>query len=483
MNTNANDLVQKLWNLCSLLREDGVTYHQYVAELAFVLFLKMEKETEKEAPNREVRLPEGYRWDDLARRDGMEQLRFYRELLLYLGTHGSPLVQDIYANASTSLRHPKNLNALVKALDTLDWYGGNRENLGDLYEGLLEKNATEVKSGAGQYFTPRPLVDAIIAIVKPQPGETVQDPAAGTGGFLIAADRYVRAQTDNYFDLTEKQQEFQLRKAFYGVELVPETRRLALMNMALRGLQSKMILGDTLSPVGRDLPRADIIITNPPFGTKKGGGKPERDDFTFPTSNKQLAFLEHVYRGLKPGGRAAIVVPDNVLFEENVGQDIRADLMDKCDLHTVLRLPTGIFYAQGVKTNVLFFTRGLTDKGNTKAIWFYDMRTNAPAYGKRTPFLREHFADFEKAFGADAFGKSRRKDQGAEGRFRKFTREEIKTRGDNLDVLWLKDEGQGNGDALPAPEVIAAEIRGQLQAAVAELDALSILLDTKEPQA
>lgn len=471
MNTNANDLVQKLWNLCSLLREDGVTYHQYVAELAFVLFLKMAKET-----GREGQIPMDYRWADLASREGSEQLRFYRELLLHLGTHGGKRVQDIYANASTSLRHPKNLNALVKAIDALDWYGVDRENLGDLYEGLLEKNATEVKSGAGQYFTPRPLVDAIISVVKPQPDEAVQDPAAGTGGFLIAADRYVRAQTDNYFDLTEKQQEFQRRKAFCGVELVPETRRLGLMNMALHDLDGELTLGDTLSPVGSSLPKANIIITNPPFGTKKGGGKPERDDFTFPTSNKQLAFLEHVYRGLKAGGRAAIVVPDNVLFEENVGQEIRADLMSKCDLHTVLRLPTGIFYAQGVKTNVLFFTRGQTDKGNTKAIWFYDMRTNAPAYGKRTPFLREHFADFEKAFGDDSYGKSRRSDQGAEGRFRKFSREEIKARGDNLDVLWLRDQGLGRSDGLPEPEVITARIKEHLQIALAEIEALEAMI-------
>ncbi|RKG97231.1 N-6 DNA methylase [Corallococcus carmarthensis] len=475
MNTNANELVQKLWNLCSLLREDGVTYHQYVAELAFVLFLKMAKETKREG-----QLPKGYRWDDLANREGMEQLQFYRELLLHLGTHGGKRVQDIYANATTSLRHPKNLNALVKALDSLDWYSVDRENLGDLYEGLLERNATEVKSGAGQYFTPRPLVDAIIAVVRPQPGESVQDPAAGTGGFLIAADRYVRAQTDNYFALEEKQQAFQRQKAFYGVELVPEARRLALMNMALHDMDGELILGDTLSPVGRDLPKADIIITNPPFGTKKGGGRPERDDFTFPTSNKQLAFLEHVYRGLTPGGRAAIVVPDNVLFEENVGQEIRADLMDKCDLHTVLRLPTGIFYAPGVKTNVLFFTRGEKDKGNTRAVWFYDMRTNVPAYGKRTPFLREHFADFEKAFGDDAYGKSRRKAQGAEGRFQKFSRDEIKTRGDNLDVLWLRDEGLGNSDGLPEPEVIAANIKEQLQVALEEIEALERIIIAPE---
>jgi len=472
MNANASEIVQKLWNLCSLLREDGVTYHQYVSELAFVLFLKMAKETD-----REKELPKGYRWDDLAGKEGLEQLNFYKGLLLHLGAHGSKRVQDIYANASTSLRHPKNLNALVKAIDALDWYSANREDLGNLYEGLLEKNATEVKSGAGQYFTPRPLVESMIEMVKPQPGETVQDPAAGTGGFLIAADRYVKSKTDNYFALPTKQQDFQRQHAYYGVELVPEARRLALMNIYLHTLESEIILGDTLSPTGRDLPKADVIVTNPPFGTKKGGGKPERDDFTFPTSNKQLAFLEHVYRGLKPGGRAAIVVPDNVLFEENIGTQIRADLMDKCDLHTILRLPTGIFYAQGVKTNVLFFRRGENDKGNTKAVWFYDMRTNAPAFGKRTPLTPSHFRTFEDSFGNDPLGKSRRKDQGPEGRFQKVSREDIRARGDNLDVLWLKDEGLSNNDDLPEPEVIATEIREQLQFALSQIDALALDLD------
>jgi len=477
MNANASELVQKLWNLCTLLREDGVTYHQYVSELAFILFLKMAKETK-----REQQLPKGYRWDDLSAKDGVEQLAFYRELLLHLGTNGSARVKDIYANANTSLRQPKNLNALIRAINELDWYSANREDLGDLYEGLLEKNATEVKSGAGQYFTPRPLVDCMIHLLKPQPGETVQDPAAGTGGFLIAADRYVRRQTEDYFDLTEKEQVFQRTRAFYGVELVPDTRRLALMNLALHNIDSEIILGDTLSPVGRDLPKANVIATNPPFGTKKGGGRPDRDDFTFPTSNKQLAFVEHVYRGLKPGGRAAVVVPDNVLFEENAGAQIRADLMDKCDLHTILRLPTGIFYAQGVKTNVLFFRRGETDKGNTKAVWVYDMRTNAPAFGKRTPFTRDHFKGFEDAFGEDPLGKSKRTDQGPEGRFRKFTREEIKARGNNLDMLWLKDESIGNSDGLPEPEVIAAEIRAQLQTALAEIESLTLLLEREEVQ-
>jgi type I restriction enzyme M protein len=411
----------------------------------------------------------------------MEQLDFYKRLLLDLGTHKASRVRDIYADASTTLRQPKTLTELVKHLDGLQWYSGDREHMGDLYEGLLEKNATEVKSGAGQYFTPRPLVESMVALVKPQPGEHVQDPAAGTAGFLIAADRYVKERTDDLFKLPTPQQDFQKHQAFHGMELVPDTRRLALMNLMLHDIEGDLRLGDTLSPQGAALPRADVILTNPPFGTKKGGGRPTRDDFTFPTSNKQLAFLEHIYRGLKPGGRAAVVVPDNVLFEDNVGAAIRADLMDKCDVHTVLRLPTGIFYAQGVKTNVLFFSRGKTDKGNTKAVWVYDLRANMPSFGKRTPLTREHFREFEQAFGEDPLGKSKRKDQGEEGRFRKFTREEIRARGDNLDISWLRDESQGSGDDESNPKVIAEEIREQLQVALEEIDALAMLLDNTAP--
>jgi len=337
---------------------------------------------------------------------------------------------------------------------------------------LLEKNANEVKSGAGQYFTPRPLIDSMVHLVKPQAGEYVQDPAAGTGGFLIAADRYIKAATDELFTLPTPKQVFQKKSAFYGVELVQDAHRLALMNLMLHGIEGELSMGDTLSPLGSTLRRADVILTNPPFGTKKGGGLPTRDDFTYPTSNKQLAFLQHVYRGLKEGGRAAIVLPDNVLFEENTGVDIRRDLMDKTDLHTILRLPTGIFYAQGVKTNVLFFTRGQKDTGNTKAVWVYDMRTNMPSFGKRTRFTREHFAEFEKAFGSDPYGKSKRKDQGEEGRFRRFTQEEIAKRGDNLDVAWLKDESAHGADDLPEPVEIAAEIMAQLQTALEEMEAL-----------
>lgn len=473
--TATQDIVAKLWNQCHILRDDGVTYHQYVTELTFLLFLKMAQET-----GTERQLPKGYRWADLAQHEGMEQLTFYKVLLLHLGTEGSGRVQEIFANAQTTLRQPKHLAALVKNLDTLDWYSAKQEGLGDMYEGLLERNASEKKSGAGQYFTPRPLIDCMVRLVKPQPGERVQDPAAGTGGFLIAADRYIKARTDDLFTLKEDQQEFQQRAAFEGVELVQDAHRLCLMNLMLHDIGGHVMLGDTLSPQGAQLLKADVILTNPPFGTKKGGGKPTRDDFTYETSNKQLAFLQHIYRGLKPGGRAAVVLPDNVLFEENTGRQIRADLMEKCDLHTILRLPTGIFYAQGVKTNVLFFTRGKEGKGNTKAVWVYDMRANMPQFGKRTPLTEGHFADFETAYGDDPHGKSNRTDQGEEGRFRCFTRDAIAKRGDNLDISWLRDESQGNGDALPDPDEIAAEIMLHLTTAMEEMEALQALLEGEE---
>ncbi|MGE0490536.1 MAG: N-6 DNA methylase [Vulcanimicrobiota bacterium] len=473
LTSNTQDIVQKLWALCDILRDDGITYHQYVTELTYLLFLKMAQETEREA-----QLPEGYRWRNLTAQDGQKQLDFYREMLLHLGSEAkSERVQAIFKNANSSLTRPRNLKTLTNSIDSLDWYSAKHEGLGDLYEGLLEKNANEKKSGAGQYFTPRPLIDCMVALAQPQVGERVQDPAAGTGGFLVAADRYIRQQTDDYFELSDDEGAFQKYQAFYGMELVSDAHRLALMNLMLHDIEGHLEYGDTLSPRGAELPKADLILTNPPFGSKKGGGLPTRDDFTYPTSNKQLAFLQHIYRGLKPGGRAAVVLPDNVLFEGNVGARIRADLMDKCDLHTILRLPTGIFYAQGVKTNVLFFTRGRSEEGCTSRVWVYDMRTNMPSFGKRTPLTREHFAEFVTCFGDDPLGLAERIDQGEEGRFRCFTREQIRERGENLDISWLRDESAEHADDLPEPEEIAGEILGHLQTAMEEMEALMELLE------
>lgn len=469
---NTQDIVQKLWNLCHVLRDDGITYHQYVTELTYLLFLKMAKETDTEG-----QLPKGYRWDNLDKLSGIDQLTFYRAMLLHLGTESSPRVQAIYVNAQTSLKTPVILKKLVDAIDDIDWYSAKEEGLGDLYEGLLERNASEKKSGAGQYFTPRPLIDSIVHLVKPQPGELIQDPAAGTCGFLIAADHYIKEQTDGLYKLPPAKQKWQREQAYLGIELVQDAHRLALMNKMLHGIESPVLLADTLSGEGEKLPKVDVIMTNPPFGTKKGGGLPSRGDFTYPTSNKQLAFLQHIYRGLKAGGRAAVVLPDNVLFEENTGAEIRRDLMEKCDLHTILRLPTGIFYAQGVKTNVLFFTRGKTDKGNTKETWVYDLRANMPSFGKRTPLTREHFAEFENAFGKDPLGHSKRKDTGETGRFRRFARLEIAQGGDNLDLAWLKDDSGGTGE-LGEPDEIAAEVMELLQTALAEIEGLHNALDT-----
>lgn len=462
-----SDIVQKLWNFCHILRDDGITYLQYVTELTYLLFLKMAQET-----GADDKLPVGYRWVDIEMREGLDQLTFYRELLLKLGSESSSQVQSIFANAQTALKTPMILAKLVNHIDALDWYSAKEEGLGDLYEGLLEKNATEKKSGAGQYFTPRCLIDSMVFLLKPKAGEVMQDPAAGTGGFLIAVDRYIKAETDNLFDLPTELQGFQQGKAFYGMELVADAHRLLLMNMMLHDMGGHVELGDTLSGDGQRLPKADLILTNPPFGTKKGGGKPSRDDFTFPTSNKQLGFLQHIYRALKPGGRAGVVVPDNVLFEDGQGADIRADLMDKCNLHTILRLPTGIFYAQGVKTNVLFFSRGVSDKGNTKGIWFYDLRTNMPNFGKRVSLTRECFREFEACYGDDPLGLSPRVDQGEEGRWRFFSREEIKGRNDNLDVSWLRDESLQDGEDLADPDEIASDIMERLRSALDEMSAL-----------
>ncbi|HGY3715867.1 TPA: N-6 DNA methylase [Citrobacter gillenii] len=510
-----NEIVQKLWNLCDVLRDDGINYSDYVTELVLLLFIKMVHEnTEAETLDKHI-LPEGCRWSDLNSKSGLNLLNDYKQILLKLSTgkdaegklvHADPLITAIYADAQTRLREPRHLEQLIRSLDQIDWFSAQKDGLGDLYEGLLEKNAGETKSGAGQYFTPRALINSMVRCIKPQPGEVIQDPAAGTAGFLIAADQYIKANTDDLYDLSDKERVFQKNKAFIGVELVPSTRRLALMNCLLHGMEGdeKGVVhqGNALGLAGQSLAKADIILANPPFGTSKGGeASITRDDLTYSTSNKQLAFLQHIYRNLKPGGRAAVVLPDNVLFEAGVGADVRRDLMNKCNLHTILRLPTGIFYAQGVKTNVLFFTKGTDadkyqEENCTENVWVYDLRTNMPSFGKRTPFTEQHLKPFEDVFGDDPHGNSSRSEGEwsfnaseinvadseenqdieqhlATSRWRKFSREWIRSaKSDSLDISWLKDKDSIDADSLPEPDVLAAEAMGELVQALGELDAL-----------
>ncbi|MGF1763382.1 N-6 DNA methylase [Aliivibrio kagoshimensis] len=494
---NNNDLVAKLWKLCDNLRDGGVSYQNYVNELASLLFLKMCEETGQE----DDLLPEGFRWKNLKSKLGQEQHQFYRNMLVQLGTDEHAIVRAIFQNVNTTITQPAQLTELVDNMDKLEWFDGDtgksRDDFGDMYEGLLQKNANETKSGAGQYFTPRALISTIIKVTQPKQREIIQDPAAGTAGFLIEADKYIKAHTNDLDDLDDSDQEFQMTKAFVGLELVPETRRLALMNCLLHDIegdedQGAIRLGNTLGSAGESLPKANVILTNPPFGSASSSNITRT--FVHPTGNKQLCFMQHIYDALEPGGRAAVVIPDNVLFEGGKGTDIRRDLMDKCNLHTILRLPTGIFYAAGVKTNVLLFQKGTTDnpsqdKDCTKETWVFDMRTNMNTFGKRRPLTAKHFDAFVKAFGADKNGQSLREEGVyetlgnifAEGedsveriidnaRFRKFSREYIRDqKGDSLDISWLKDLAATSAENLPEPEVLAGEAMAELTEAMSEI--------------
>lgn len=440
------EIVAKLWNMANVLRDDGISYQNYVTELTYLLFLKMMKEQ-----NTEAVIPNGYRWDDLTSKEGIELKTFYKQLLLDLGN--SKVTKDkrlnmIYADAATHIDEPANLEKIIKDIDKLDWYSAKQEGLGDLYEGLLEKNANETKSGAGQYFTPRVLIDVMVKLMHPELGERLNDPAAGTFGFMIAADHYLKEKYDDFFDLSPEQFKFQKTEALSGMELVQNTQRLALMNALLHDIEGRLDQGDSLSSNGKWMKDFDVVLTNPPFGTKKGGERATRDDLTYETSNKQLNFLQTIYNSLKTNGksRAAVVVPDNVLFADGIGESIRKDLLNKCNLHTILRLPTGIFYAPGVQTNVLFFTRGATEKDNTKETWIYDMRSNMRSFGKRNPLSEKDFEEFIECYQIDDFSK-RKETYSADnpnGRWRKYSIEEVEKRANtSLDIFWMEEEKEG----------------------------------------
>lgn len=484
---SADEIANKLWNLCNVLRDDGVTYHQYLNELTYILFLRL-----SELKKFEDELPEEYRWSTLkAIPDNKELFDRYRELLATVSTKSTNgTIKEIYTNASSTLRKPVNLRTLITSIDAIDWYDEQEQDkIATIYEELLEKNAGEKKSGAGQYFTPRPLINIMVDLLVPKLGERWNDPAAGTFGFMIAADQYLRKKHDHYYELGSKERKFQIEQAFSGCELVQDAHRLALMNAKLHGLESRIEMGDTLSDLGKSFNNFDGVLANPPFGTKQGGERPTRDDFTYPTSNKQLNFLQHIYRSLKKDGkaRAAVILPDNVLFEDGDGKKIRRDLMDKCRLHTILRLPTGIFYAAGVKTNVLFFERGKTETGNTQKVWFYDMRTNAPSFGKRTPFTRAAFADFVKAYTGgveldavrnafDGTIDDEKRSAIQDERWTCLSREEIEKKNDSLDLGLMQDASFASSAHAEEPIDIAREAAEELKAIQKELDAIIALL-------
>ena len=487
---STQDIVQKLWNLCNVLRDDGITYHQYVTELTYILFLKMLEETGEEAKLQKdieqaykkrlqkyadskgksvnqltkdekddrKNVLDSYSWEYLTKLNGLELKKYYNAVLAELGKTSLPKISDIYAKAVSSIEEPKNLEKIISEINKLDWFEAKQEGLGDLYEGLLAKNADEKKSGAGQYFTPRVLIDVMTELIDPKFGERCFDPACGTFGFMISAFQHATAKKDLYALSDNEMSAFQ--DAFNGVELVHDTHRLALMNAYLHSVPAKIYWEDTLAPGAKRFNEFDVILTNPPFGTKKGGERTSRDDISFQTSNKQLNFLQVIYRSLKANGKArcAVVLPDNVLFAAGDGVSVRRELMNFCNLHTILRLPTGIFYAQGVKTNVLFFTRGKTEKGNTKEVAFYDLRTNMDSFGKTRTLDRSDFKEFIEGYN----NPSKRTGE----RWSKFTREQIEKEYDNsLDLGLIKDDSIVDSDELPDPIVAGEKAIAKLEEA------------------
>ncbi len=455
------NVVQKIWNLCNILRGDGITYYQYVSELSYLLFLKIAQEN-----GSEELLPEGYRWADLVEHDEDGLLGFYQEMLTHLGAVAeNQVVKAIYAFPTTVFSHSENLKAVINGIAKIEWHEVGKDRFGDVYSGLIAKSM-DARSGAGQYFTPSALVGTIVELVRPELGEVIQDPAAGSGGFLVAADNFVRKM--------ESGRKYEKNAPSYqGMEIEKSTRRICLMNTFLHGLDAEIFLGDALTEDAAGLVPADVILANPPFGSKAGSHRALRTDIPYPSTNKQLAFLQHVFLGLKEGGRAAVVVPDNVLFEDGIGKAVRQELMKVCNLHTVLRLPNGIFQGAGVKTNVLFFNKLKKNLNGTEATWFYDLRTNMPSFGKTNALTAHQFEEFKSLYGPDSLGSTERREEGEERRWRCLTRDQIAKRNENLDWIWLRDETGDPKDDLAEPDEIAVAIMGHLRAALDEIEALS----------
>src|SRR5437899_7974022 len=483
MNTSA--IVQKLWNYCNVLRDDGMSYGDYVEQLTYLLFLKMADERTKPPYNQPSSVPAGYDWPSLLKRDGDELFDHYRHLLEKLGGKKG-LLGLIFTKAQNKFQDPAKLRRLiVDLIDKEDWSAMSADVKGDAYEGLLQKNAEDTKSGAGQYFTPRALIQAMVDVVQPKPGETICDPACGTGGFLLAAHDYVVRQNPN---LTKTEKKKLKEETLKGWELVQSVARLCAMNMLLHGIGSQenepIDVTDSLAADPGE--RFNIVLTNPPFGKKssftvvgqegevsKERETYERDDFWATTSNKQLNFVQHVKTLLKVNGRAAVVVPDNVLFEGGAGETVRRKLLHECEVHTLLRLPTGLFYAQGVKANVLFFDKKVASETPwSKKLWIYDLRTNKHFTLKTDPLKREDLDEFVTCY--NPANRHERKPTWSEkkpdGRWRAYDYEELVARDKaSLDFFWLKDESLEASDNLPDPDIIAQEIVDDLEAALEQI--------------
>ncbi|MEZ4714402.1 MAG: class I SAM-dependent DNA methyltransferase [Caldilineaceae bacterium] len=492
MTSQSSTIVQRLWNYCNVLRDDGVSYGDYVEQLTYLLFLKMDDENARFLGKPSV-IPADLNWQSLMSLEGDDLENHYRHLLTELGK-GAGLIPTIFRKAQNKIQEPAKLRRLLELINGETWVGLDIDIKADIYEGLLEKNAQDTKSGAGQYFTPRPLIQAIVDVMQPQPGATICDPACGTGGFLLAAYDYIQA----HHKLVRDQQQHLRHHALHGWEIVESAARLCVMNLYLHGIghdseTSPIRVDDSLG----DDPglRFDMVLTNPPFGKKSsvtyvtdaGELKREsetivRDDFWASTSNKQLNFVQHIKTITKVNGQAAVVVPDNVLFEGGAGETVRRKLLQECDVHTLLRLPTGIFYAQGVKANVLFFDRKTGgEQAQTKALWIYDLRTNQHFTLKQNPLTRADLDEF-----VHCYHPSNRHERTATwsdddpaGRWRCYPYDQLLARDKvNLDIFWLRDESLEDTANLPDPDVIAEEIVEDLRTALEQFE--EILADLGE---
>lgn len=479
------DIVNKLWGFCNTLRHDGIDYGDYIEHLTYLLFLKMANEREISLASINYTDAKGKKleidcsWPSLSQKSGPELLDHLTDIMRALAQQKG-MLGDIFTQAQNRFNNPINLKRIISMIDEEDWSAMDVDVKGEAFEGLLERAAAEGKKGAGQYFTPRILIQSIVRVMQPdprgKPDFKISDPACGSGGFLVCAYEWlVEITKGGAFDRSEANRI--KTKTYFGQDLVPRPRRLALMNLFLHGVTPQITLGDTIyEPESHD--RFDVILTNPPFGTKGANQAPVREDFMIETSNKQLNFIQHVLTTLKPGGRAAMVLPDNCLFEGKAGEVFEI-LMKDCNLHTVLRLPRGTFtpYSQGVKANVIFFQKGLP----TENVWIFDARSNVPGITKKDrPLSAQHFAEFEECYGKDANGTSKRKDLGETGRFRKFHISDIKERQFKLDITWLKDESLEDSDDLPEPQDIATEAITELEAVVDDLREIASLIEREK---